>query len=177
MKLIFFILTLFASVLTFAADRQSCGKSGGISERISDCSEINKGSSSILSNGKFWTLVTVNSKGKEVWRDYTSRLIWSDILDQAPSIYYWAESACLSQDVPDEGKGGLSIQFDLPSIDELRQAQDNGASIVFTDALSTIWTGTMVGDVRARNFTFSTGASNVASIGSKFSIRCVARSY
>jgi hypothetical protein len=60
----------------------SCGLSGTVNQRISDCVSKNALNATVSTCGAIWKLVTLSTAG-EVWLDETEGLIWSDIMKNA----------------------------------------------------------------------------------------------
>jgi tetratricopeptide (TPR) repeat protein len=125
------------------AQVSSCGTTGGVEERIADCTKVYgdkatrtyefkvRSSDPLDADDKVqWKLVTRTSDGKQVWRDQASGLIWGDSTGEK-----WKWSAALSGcQIAARGgfdvTGGLRIDWRLPTRAEYETALDHGIAKV-----------------------------------------------
>jgi hypothetical protein len=89
-----------------------CGLEGSVDERIKDCSSEAEG----------FVLVTRSKDFKEVHKEKSTGLLWSDRLPYMS--HYNAETACSSNLKEVAGISGFTWR--LPSIDEYKEAERNG---------------------------------------------------
>jgi hypothetical protein len=99
----------------YAAEPEPCGLRGTVSERIADCARTKE-----LEGGS-WALVTKTLDGKkEVWKDLTSGLTWSDLLP--PTTAERARAHC-AEPATLEARGNLAqLSFRQATAKELKQA-------------------------------------------------------
>lgn len=94
-----------------------CGLKGSVDERIRDCSY------QLTSETEGFVLVTRSKDFKEVHKERSTGLLWSDRLPNYMD-HYNAEKACNSS--LKEVAGISAVTWRLPSIDEYKEAEKNG---------------------------------------------------
>jgi hypothetical protein len=94
-----------------------CGLKGSVDERIKDCSY------QLTSETEGFVLVTRSKDFKEVHKEVSTGLLWSDRLPSTMS-HYSAEKACKAD--LKEVAGISGVTWRLPSIDEYKEAEKNG---------------------------------------------------
>lgn len=94
-----------------------CGLKGSVDERIKDCSY------QLTSEKEGFVLVTRSKDFKEVHKEVSTGLFWSDRLPKTMD-HYSAEKACNSS--LKEVAGISGVTWRLPSIDEYKEAEKNG---------------------------------------------------
>jgi hypothetical protein len=94
-----------------------CGLKGSVDERIKDCSY------QLTSEKEGFVLVTRSKHFKEVHKEVSTGLLWSDRLPSTMN-HYSAEKACKAD--LKEVAGISGVTWRLPSIDEYKEAEKNG---------------------------------------------------
>lgn len=112
-----------------------CGLKGSVDERIEDCSY------QFTSENEGFVLVTRSEEFKEVYKDLSTGLLWSDDL---PSYmpHYRAQRACSvanRKDLPDI----TGVHWTLPSIDQYKEAEKNGIKKVRPTMNRTFWSSSI----------------------------------
>jgi hypothetical protein len=142
----------------------ACGLDGSIEERIEDCSEQKKG----------FVLVTRTQEGKEVHKEVSTGLLWSDRLPSRMT-HNDAGKACKA-DL--EEVGGISgVTWRLPSDEEYRKAEKNGIREALPNMNYLFWCSLRRDDFGNHRWVFD-GRNGFTEYGNgrfDFSVRCVAR--
>jgi len=94
-----------------------CGLKGSVDERVKDCSY------QLTSEKEGFVLVTRSKDFKEVHKEVSTGLLWSDRLPNTMT-HHNAEKACKAT-LP-EVAGISGVTWRLPSIDEYKEAEKNG---------------------------------------------------
>jgi len=156
------------------AEEGECGTEGTLEQRLAQCNRT------AVHQGYRWALVTRTPSGNEVWRDDTTGFIWSD---RAPETFplRQARGFCSTPAHGSDVMGRLPIDFTLPEIWEVRQAERHGLSQVFaSSSQGWFWSSTLsdIGSLRAREafiYNGATGGNGPYDLNSRFAVRCVSR--
>lgn len=145
-----------------------CGLKGSVDERIKDCSY------QLTSEKEGFVLVTRSKDFKEVHKEVSTGLLWSDRLPSTMS-HYDVEKACKADLKEVVGISGVSWR--LPSIDEYKEADKNGIRKALPNMNYWFWSSS----VHRRNSNFAwlfdgdDGNFYVNNRNFSDSVRCVAR--
>jgi hypothetical protein len=144
--------------------KEPCGLSGTIEERIKDCSYEKEG----------FALVARTEDGKEVHKEVSTGLLWSDRLPER-MIYHNAKKACKAD--LKEVAGISDVTWRLPSIDEYEEAEKNGIRQVLPNMNYWFWSSTPHpgNHHRARLFIGTNGNLFDYFRNYHVSVRCVAK--
>ncbi len=159
-------LPIKAEVATI--QRQSCGESGTIEERMMDCSTM-----SDSKKGNF-VLVTKTKDSKEIYKDMKSGLIWGDRLPNKMD-HFEAEKACNDQLAE---VGGIKASWRLPTKEEFEEAEKNGV-ISSLPNMKNRWFWSSSVHSNYSNDAWLFNGNNGSTVGgyrsNNYSVRCVAR--
>jgi hypothetical protein len=148
------------------SDSFACGLKGSIEKRIQDCSEQREG----------FILVTRTQEGKEVHKEVSTGLLWSDRLPLRMN-HYSAEKACKA-DLKEVG-GISGVTWRLPSIEEYEEAEKNGMRNALPNMNHWFWSSSVLSYYSnyAWLFNGSSGSTDYVSYSRNNygSVRCVAR--
>jgi hypothetical protein len=106
MKTVCSSLIALSTLVSFNVNAQSklCGLKGDVSSRIKDCAET---------NGHF-SLVSRYAKGKELYLDQKTKLVWSETLKDDYSYHYDNVSTICKKTTPEFAD--LNLNWKLPTI-------------------------------------------------------------
>jgi hypothetical protein len=178
---------------------RDCGLKGTIEERIADCAK----ETSYKNNGAVWDLVSsVTVDGKipinyQVWQDFFTGLIWSDLLDtkfsydQAIQVdeNYCTQGAdnftknckvirqiaCVSEEGKRAEDGITDHQFELPTLEQFTLAESDGIREVLPNTNYTFLSSSLNSTASADARGYENGALvNINRTEAK-SVLCVAR--
>jgi hypothetical protein len=165
---VFWLLSIFASFYVQAAEPTPCGLEGTVEDRIKDCA-VQDGSV----HGNF-TLVTRTTEFKEIYLDEKSKLLWSDRLADGMT-HFKAQESCKSDLAEVVNVKGLTWR--LPSIDEYKEADKNGARAALPNMSDWFWSSSVVRDNSYYAWAF-VGHSGDVDYGKRsyyyYLVRCVA---
>lgn len=167
------ILLSLATMVVKADDKVPCGLKGSVDERISDCSRLPQ---QTWGGGDGFVLVTRSFDLKEVHKEISTDLLWSDTLP-LEMTHYDALDACNS-DL--EEVGGISgVNWRLPTIHEYKKAEKNGIRFKLPNTNSWFWSSSVspLMKNRARLFSKFYGVAyyELHRRDIPFSVRCVAK--
>ncbi|MFP5387376.1 MAG: DUF1566 domain-containing protein [Bacteriovoracia bacterium] len=146
-----------------------CGLEGSVEERIKDCSF------QLTSEKEGFVLVTRTKDFKEVHKEVSTGLLWSDRLPSTMN-HYDAEKACMAD--PKEFAGISGVTWRLPSIKEYEQAEKNGIRKALPNMNDWFWSSSIYPDYPDWGWLF---VGYLGKIGDSprdadyFWVRCVAR--
>jgi hypothetical protein len=145
-----------------------CGLKGSVEERIKDCSY------QLTSEKDGFVLVTRSKDFREVYKEVSTGLIWSDTLPKMMK-YSTARNACNSSLQEVAGVSGLTWR--LPSIDEFKEAEKNGIRKLPYMNPVRYWSSSVHPDNSRAGWQFNGyyGITVVDSHDSFAAVRCVAR--
>jgi hypothetical protein len=127
MKLIFFSIILW-STFGKSSTFRPCGLEGSVAERIKSC-DLLKGS---------FALVVRNDKGREIYKEQKSGLLWGDRISYDFN-HYGSQKAC-DEEAPE--KNLLSLKWRLPTVKEFEQAAIQGMKNHLPNMRHAFWTST-----------------------------------
>jgi hypothetical protein len=145
-----------------------CGLKGSVDERIKDCSY------QLTSKKEGFVLVTRSKEFKEVHREVSTGLLWSDRLPLTMN-HTNAREAC-KEDLK-EVAGITGVSWRLPSIDEYKEAEKNGIRKALPNMNYWFWSSSMYLHYSYFRWLFmgKEGSTDGYPVGSRESVRCVAR--
>jgi hypothetical protein len=149
--------------------RFPCGLKGSVDERIKDCSY------QLTSEKEGFVLVTRSKDFKEVHKEVSTGLLWSDRL-RFPMDHFRAEKAC-NADL-EEVAGISGVTWRLPSIDEYQEAEKNGIRRVLPNMRYWFWSSSVHSINSSNAWLFMGVDGNTSSVdrGNFYvSVRCVTR--
>jgi hypothetical protein len=156
------------------AEEKECGMEGTPEQRAAQCNRT------AVHQGYRWALVTRTPSGNEVWRDDTTGFLWSDRAPETLSLRQ-ARDFCSTLGRGSDVLGRLPIDFALPEIWEVRQAEKHGLSQVFSSSSQGwFWSSTLadIGSLRVREaiiYNGVSGGNGPYDLNSRFAVRCVSR--
>lgn len=147
-----------------------CGLKGSVDERMKDCAY------QLTSSREGFVLVTRSKDFKEVYKEVSTGLLWSDRLPSTMSGYN-AEKACKAG--PKDVVGLSDVSWRLPSIDEYKEAEKSGIKNVLPNMNYWFWSSTAldyypVGAWMYRGNDGYTALFSRSSGDDDVSVRCVA---
>lgn len=144
-----------------------CGLKGSVDERIKDCSY------QLTSEKEGFVLVTRSMDFKEVHKELSTGLLWSDRLPSTMN-HYRAEKACKAD--LKEVAGVSGVTWRLPSLEEYSEAEKSGLRQALPKMNYWFWTSSVQGSFSSL-FRGDQGISYdwVDRYDDYFSVRCVAR--
>jgi hypothetical protein len=156
------------------AEESECGTAGTLEQRLAQCDRT------VVHQGYRWALVTRTPSGNEVWRDSSTGFLWSD---RAPETFplRQARDFCSTLAHGSDVLGQLPVDFALPEIWEVRQAEKHGLSQVFaSSSQGWFWSSTLadIGSLRVREaiiYNGVSGGNGPYDLNSRFAVRCVSR--
>lgn len=122
------MMIFFTQLFISSAWSKPCGLEGSIEERIKDCD--------LTKNG--FSLIHRDEKGREIYKDTKSGLIWGDRIS-FDFNHYGSQKAC-DTDVPEEKV--LKLKWRLPTIREFEQAAANGMKSALPNMIQSYWSST-----------------------------------
>lgn len=147
-----------------------CGLKGSVDERIKDCSY------QLTSETEGFVLVTRSKDFKEVHKETSTGLLWSDRLPNYMT-HYNAEKACNSS--LKEVAGVEGVTWRLPSIDEYKEAEKNGIRKALPNMNYWFWSSSVhrssSGSAWLFNGDYGYSINYFRNYDSVDSVRCVAR--
>lgn len=145
-----------------------CGLKGSVDERIKDCSY------QLTSKKEGFVLVTRSKEFKEVHREVSTGLLWSDRLPLTMN-HTNAREAC-KEDLK-EVAGITGVSWRLPSIDEYKEAEKNGIRKALPNMNYWFWSSSMYLHYSYFRWLFmgKEGSTDGYPVSSRESVRCVAR--
>ncbi len=111
------------------ASADPCGTEGTIEERIKSCNST---------KGNF-VLITRDDKGREIYKDLKSNLIWGDRIT-TDFNHYGSQKAC-NDEIP-EASLLKEVKWRLPTIHEFEQAAVHGLKASLSHMDHAFWTST-----------------------------------
>jgi hypothetical protein len=114
--------------------KSPCGLEGTLDERIQDCS------SQINSEKEGFVLVARTTDFKEVHKEVSTGLLWSDRLPEVMN-HFSAENVCQLSNPEFAGISG--VNWRLPSLDEYKEADRNGIRKALPNMNYWFWTSTI----------------------------------
>ena len=165
---------LFGIPHIIPAEEGACGTEGTLTQRIAQCHRT------AIHQGYRWTLVTRTPSEHELWRDDTSGFLWSDRAPETLPLGQ-ARAFCATPAGGSDVMGRLSVDFALPEIWEVRQAERHGLYQVSpTSSRGWFWSSTLsdVGPLKVREafiYNGASGGSGPYDLNSRFAVRCVSR--
>lgn len=145
-----------------------CGFKGSVDERIKDCSY------QLTSEKEGFALVTRSKDFKEVHKELSTGLLWSDRLPSTMTLDR-AEKACKAD--LKEATGISGVTWRLPSIDEYKEAEKNGIRKALRNMNYWFWSSSHR-DEKPGAWLVNRDGIGYAVYGSPYSngsVRCVAR--
>ena len=148
-----------------------CGLEGSVDDRIKDCSyQLN-------SKKEGFVLVTRSKDFKEVYKETSTGLLWSDRLPYSLG-YKSASSSCNSS--LKEVAGISGVTWRLPSINEYKEAEENGIRNALPNMNYWFWSSSRDSGNSYFVLTFSGDNGDTLAMGYDIgwmSVRCVALDY
>ncbi len=111
-----------------------CGLDGSVDERIKDCSLLP------TSSRAGFVLVTRLKNFKEIHKELSSGLLWSDSL---PNDMDFGSASVVCNSILKEFAGISDVTWRLPSIKEYREAEKNGIRKAFPNMQGWFWSSTV----------------------------------
>jgi hypothetical protein len=150
-----------------------CGLNGSVDERIHDCSLQPN------SQKEGFVLVARTTDSKEVYKELSTGLLWSDTL---PTLMDKTNAKNACKDSIAEGAGLSGVSWKLPSINQFKEAEKSGIRKALPNMNSWFWSSTastndsndpwLYSGHYGNTFTFS-GIFNFAR-KFNFAVKCVA---
>jgi hypothetical protein len=162
---------LYTVLKEFNLDQKfPCGLKGSVEERIESCS------THYNSKKENFVLVARTENFKEVYKELSLKLLWSDRLPNKMN-HLLAETACNSS--LEEVAGITDVTWELPSIDQYENSVEGGIRRVLPDMVHWFWSSTRYYREHDMAWLFNGhhGGSEYYHrnlIGSDYSVRCVA---
>lgn len=176
--------------------KETCGQGEGLSltERKTNCATRNNKLKNFLWSATAsgaageadWALVSRNSAGFEIWQDYRTGMVWSDIISSGAN---WCNAAGNAEEVCREMKGtslclgkigGLdNVTWRLPTRNEFMQADLDGLRFVLkiSESETDFWTATLDSASIARDkawvYRVTQGTLTSASFSNAKAVRCI----
>lgn len=190
------------SVVRQTRPQKICGTNvdQNIAERIKDCQQKNLSSSTFIgkTNGNTgegdWSLVSLDKFGFETWIDLTTKMLWSDTIDNTN----WCKASgnnqgsveditiscltigenqniCSSQLSESLGSFTKLVKWRLPTRNDYLLADINGSRLVFEQSSESFWTATVhsLNRDQAWSINLSTGQLLPVSRDKVLSVRCI----
>ena len=133
------ILIAFLSVTSIAQandinnpeQKTTCGLKGSVDERIKDCSQ------QLSSEKQDFVLVSRTKNFKEVYKELSTGLLWSDRLPRMMTFY---NTKLLCNGYQEEMAGIKNVQWRLPTVEEYQVAVENGITASLPNMNNWYWT-------------------------------------
>lgn len=166
-QFLYTVLKQFVPSSDGSEDRSPCGLRGSVDERIKDCSYQRD------SQKEGFVLVTRSKDFKEVHKEVSTGLLWSDRLPYTMN-HYNAEKACKAD--LKEVAGISGVTWRLPSIDEYKEAEKSGIRKALPNMNYWFWSSSVHRDNSRFAWLFSGDDGYTYYDYVNFSVRCVAYS-
>lgn len=145
-----------------------CGLKGTVEERMKDCSYL------YASERRGFNLVARSEDGKEVYKEKSSGLLWSERPRERGSKHF-AEFAC--KPTMKEVVGLSEVKWELPTSDQYVEANKSGIRTAFQNIWGSSWTSSRKSDDPKKGLVFDGGTGKIEEVETSYhaSIRCVGR--
>lgn len=145
-----------------------CGLKGTVEERMKDCSFV------YASERMGFNLVARSDDGKEVYKEQSSGLLWSERPRERGSRIF-AELSC--KPTMKEVVGLSELKWELPTSDQYLEAEKSGIRVVFQNIWGSSWTSSRKSDDPKKGLIFDGSTGKIEEVETSYhaSTRCVGR--